>query len=253
MEIKLCAISDIHGSLPQIPKCDILCICGDILPLDIQRDYFKSIAWLAGPFQTWALNLDCKHIVMIWGNHDFIGERLTNNGTRLFETNSMFRVFNMCGEDQHEVLFNNDITKKIRILQDESCTLMGVKFYGTPWCPSLKNWAFYGTSEELIEKFEKIPSDTCVLLTHCPPKYNTQGVVLQKNWNYLRDFGCQELQDAIEKKFTVKSTTTLILSGHIHSGNHEIEGTGGLSYRNVSLKDEDYELVYLPFEYILYV
>jgi hypothetical protein len=72
-------------------------------------------------------------------------------------------------------------------------------------------------------------------------------VVLQSNnWNYYKDFGCQELRDAIEKKFAVKSTSTYILSGHIHSGNHDFEFNGGIVYKNVSIKNEDYEITYEP-------
>ena len=233
--VKICAISDIHGDLIDIPECDILCICGDILPFNMEKNIHYSIGWLAGPFQQWALAAPCKHVVMIWGNHDFIGENFYKGW--------------LDSEDIHEILFQNDIgTPKIHILCDESIELLGVKFYGTSWCPSLKNWAFYGDSKRLKEKFSNIPSDTNILLTHCPPKFGKQGMVLQSDsYNYLSDYGCKELQEAIEKKFAVKSTTTFILSGHIHSGNHCEEVHGGFVYRNVSVKDEDYVVSYEPY------
>ena len=40
-KLKITAISDIHGDLPIIDPCDVLCICGDIVPLEIQRNYTK--------------------------------------------------------------------------------------------------------------------------------------------------------------------------------------------------------------------
>ena len=179
---------------------------------------------------------------MIWGNHDFIGQKYEDK----YYT----------GDEVAQIIFQNDLgpDPKIYILSDDSIELMGIKFYGTSWCPELKNWAFYADSENLKTYFDMIPSDTDVLLTHCPPKYGQQGIVLQpNNWNFGTNFGCQELQDAIEKRFAVKSTTTHILSGHVHSGNHCEEVNGGLVYRNVSIKDENYEPVYLPKVFTIYV
>ena len=247
MEVKICAISDIHGSLIEIPECDILCICGDILPLDIQRKNDASVGWLAGPFQKWLLEAPCKYVVMIWGNHDFIGQKYEDKYCT--------------GDEVAQIIFQNDLgpDPKIYILSDDSIELMGIKFYGTSWCPSLRNWAFYGDSKTLEEKFDLIPLDTNVLLTHCPPEFGQQGIVLQRNnWNFLANFGCSELQDAIERKFVDlrrnKDYNKLyVLSGHIHSGNHEWENDGNVWYRNVSIKDENYEPVYLPKVFTIYV
>ena len=41
--MKICAISDIHGYLPKMEECDVVCICGDILPLSIQHNLKASI------------------------------------------------------------------------------------------------------------------------------------------------------------------------------------------------------------------
>jgi predicted MPP superfamily phosphohydrolase len=245
MEKKICAISDIHGHLPEIPECDILCICGDIIPLYIQRDFAQSIAWLSGPFQKWALEAPCKHVVMVWGNHDFIGERLDKYGCK--EPNEEYQwLLGMNPKQVCEFLFKCDEDNKIHLLLDTEEVIDGIKFYGMPWCPSLRNWAFYGDSETLKEKFNQIPSDFDVLLTHCPPKYGQQGIVLQTNWNFGKDFGCEELQEALVQKTMLRSDVCWVLSGHIHSGNHNWETHGPLVYRNVSIMDEDYEPTYSP-------
>jgi Icc-related predicted phosphoesterase len=245
MEKKICAISDIHGHLPEIPECDILCICGDIIPLYIQRGFAQSIAWLSGPFQKWALEAPCKHVVMVWGNHDFIGERLDKYGCK--EPNEEYQwLLGMNPKQVCEFLFKCDEDNKIHLLLDTEEVIDGIKFYGTSWCPSLRNWAFYGDSETLKEKFNQIPSDFDVLLTHCPPKYGQQGIVLQTNWNFGKDFGCEELQEALVQKTMLRSDVCWVLSGHIHSGNHNWETRGPLVYRNVSIMDEDYEPAYSP-------
>lgn len=224
----LAAISDLHGDIPEIPKCDVLCISGDIIPLDIQRSTTKSCKWLKNEFMPVMMGSDCKHIIMTWGNHDFIGHVLYRDGHS--------------GEEQTKMFFGDD--SKFHILIDEFVEIEGVKFYGTPWIPELSGWAFYNTSENLKEIFEKIPEDIDVLLTHCPPKIGTQGVVLEKCWNYLKNFGCEELYNVLKEKTFEKEL--LVLSGHIHSGNHNIEQKENVRYVNVSLKDENYNISYKP-------
>lgn len=247
--MKIVALSDLHGNLPELPQCDVVCICGDIVPLMVQKNAIQSVAWLSGPFQKWALDLPCEKVIMIWGNHDFIGERLLKYGSVDGDTIGFPLGYN--GSMQHNLLFQNDTDEKIVILCDERYEYKNKVFYGTPWCPELRNWAFYKDSEGLKEKFLGIPYETDVLLTHCPPKFGQQGVVLETNWNFGSNFGCQELQDTLENTFKLKSCGTHILSGHIHSGNHNIEARGGIIYRNVSLLNEDYEVAYKPFEFNL--
>lgn len=246
--MKIVALSDLHGNLPELPPCDVVCICGDIVPLMVQKNIIASTAWLSGPFQKWALELPCEKVIMIWGNHDFTGEFFCKYGSSISLDEPQWTK-GYDGRTQHHLLFQNDADEKIIILCDERYEYKGKVFYGTPWCPELRNWAFYQDSDGLKEKFLGIPYETDVLLTHCPPKFGQQGVVLETNWNFGSNFGCQELQDALENVFKFKSGVTHILSGHIHSGNHNIETHGGLAYRNVSLLNENYEVAYKPFEF----
>ena len=249
--MKIVAISDTHGYLPELPQCDVVVIAGDIIPLHIQKQYETSIAWLSGPFQDWALNLKCEKVIFIAGNHDFVFEKLWRGG-------------DYATTDPHWSMYNNPIlmrnllfqlddrdNPKIVYLQDSEVIYKGVKFYGTPWCPELRNWAFYGSSDELSIRFESIPEDTDILITHCPPRFGHQGIVHETNWNYMRDFGCVELETTVNRKFVEKTKFTHIVSGHIHSGAHREEFNNNIIYRNVSIKDENYEVSYQPYEFTI--
>lgn len=250
--MKIVAISDLHGHLPELQPCDVVTISGDILPLHIQDRYEDALCWLAGPFQDWALKLDCDKVIFIAGNHDFVFEYMNDNGEhtchKVKSNEPSWQVgctaFVIMG-----TLFKMDdyANRKIIYLQDTAYTYNGVKFYGVPWCPNLRNWAFYGDKQHLLNQFNKIPDDVDVLITHCPPKYGLQGTVLETNWNYMNDFGCVELQQVIDERFANKDMW--ILSGHIHSGKHEVEKMNNVKYRNCSIKNEDYEVAYQPFEF----
>lgn len=231
--MKVIGISDIHGHLPELPSCDVVCISGDILPLSIQRNFVASWVWLLEHFTDWANKLDCKHVVIIAGNHDFI-----------------FSECSKLGQDM-SVLWKD--SPKIHYLQDTSIEIDGKLFYGTPWIPVLEGWAFYADSYQLEDLFNQIP-DCDVLLTHCPPMIGDAGKVLQSGYNYGRDFGCEELRKAIKNK-----KVNWVLSGHVHSGDHEVtnyycepNGTPHeINIVNVSIKDEDYKVTYKPFEFEL--
>lgn len=231
--MKVVGISDIHGYLPELPSCDVVCISGDILPLEIQRNFKASWVWLLDDFTNWANELDCKHIVFIAGNHDFI-----------------FSECGGLGMDMRNLWKDSD---KIHYLQDTSIEIDGKVFYGTPWIPNLSGWAFYLDSDRLTDAFNKIP-DCDVLLTHCPPRINHAGMVLQKGYNYGRDFGCEELRLALRDK-----DVKWVLSGHIHSGEHNVtyyehgcdDNIFTTNIVNVSVKDEDYKVTYKQFEFEL--
>ena len=67
--MKIIGVSDIHGNLIDIPKCDVLCIAGDIINLNDQKNFLKSEHWWKTRFLTWAMKQPCDKIIIVPGNH----------------------------------------------------------------------------------------------------------------------------------------------------------------------------------------
>lgn len=228
--MRICALSDLHGYLPtqNLPKAEVYTISGDIVPLELQGNVLRSISWYLLRFLPWAESLPCKKVILIAGNHDFFFERI--------------HKFEKLGPGGDELLTCQHTTKVV-YLEDSEMFYNGVSFYGTPWIPDLRSWAFYKDSSGLKKVFDKIPENVDILLTHTPPRVGKAGKVLQpSSFNFGADYGCQELADAIAKK-----KPKYVLCGHVHSGDHEEFVTSeGVRVINVSAKNEDYLPTFKP-------
>lgn len=252
--MKIVAISDLHGFLEKpenMPEGDVLCICGDIVPLEYQNDMAESIAWFCLEFVPWTDSLSYKKVIFIGGNHDYFLEKLhmksyhdfveDDKGGR-FET--LYRFDGSSSRVLKKLLPGNNKGKhKLVYLCDNSVDVEGKKFYGTPWIADLSKWAFYLPEDELIKRWGNIPNRLDVLMTHMPPRYHGVGEVIQRGkFNSGTDYGSESLAANIiarDIKFTI--------SGHVHSGCHNPqETTEGHYMANVSIKDEDYAPRYYP-------
>lgn len=135
--MKVLAISDLHGYMPELPKCDLLLLGGDYCPT---RNIEHERRFMVGPFATWLKSLDARYIVGIAGNHDFV------------------------------LQYEPEVARQLPwiYLQDGYVDLEGVKIYGTPWTPPFFDWAFMKPEKELKDVFSYIPDDLDILLTHGP-------------------------------------------------------------------------------------
>lgn len=145
----------------------------------------------------------------------------------------------------HDCLFEKDpilaqclVPSNVKYLEDDFVIIEGIKIYGTPWQPEYQNWAFNEPSIDRRTKiFSKIPSDTDLLISHCPP----YGVL--DEWDGI-SVGCEALLARVldvEPKWHV--------FGHIHDsyGFYAPEGKlKGTQFANVSLVNDDYKLVNNP-------
>ena len=224
--IKICAISDMHGILDfDIKPCDILCICGDIVPLKVQQYHEGTLKWLAKEFVPWCEKQPCEKVFLIAGNHDWIAMNHPDDWEAMFEGT---KIKYLCDSEAGYIKETNDTYQEISI-------------YGTPWCHQFYNWAFMASDAQLEKIYNKIPYKVDILLTHdCP--HGTSDVIQQDvPWNTGRHIGCIPLGDAVDNK-----KPRLHFCGHLHSCNHEMEKRGETEVRNVSMVDETYKRVYEP-------
>ena len=136
--MRVCAVSDLHGNLPDTPECDLLLIAGD---LTLHSSRARERDWLDGPFREWLKTRPAERIVGVAGNHDFYAERDPD--------------------------FMGDLPWVY--LQDETTTFGDHVIHGSPWSNWFGNWAFMAHDTDLIERAELIPNETTILITHGPP------------------------------------------------------------------------------------
>lgn len=242
--MKVVAISDIHGYLipvRKMPKGDVLCISGDLCPLGIQNDVYKCVSWFCLIMLPWIDSLPYKNVILIAGNHDFWLQQIGPD--RGCSSVDVMVSLLPCG-----MLSEHD---KLIYLFDDSVIIDNVKFYGTPWIADLKGWAFYRPDHSdyetctvgLDSKYDNIPEDADVILSHMPPKIGKIGTVMQR---YQHNTGANYGSDILAKTL-LKKNYKWLLCGHVHSGEHVpmVHGTGKVV--NVSIKDENYNVKYEPF------
>lgn len=214
--MKITFISDTHnkhnGLTSLLPGGDLLIHAGDISSMGYKHEIQQFLKWFNG--------LDSyKHKIFIAGNHDWG-----------FQDNP-----EMC----KELL---EFYDKVTYLQDD-LELIGddyetaVKVYGSPWQPEFYNWAFNlpRMGWELEQKWNDIPIDTDILITHGPSwgRVDTvkgQGVPL----------GCELLKERLEVV-----VPKIHVCGHIHSG-YGYVFDGVTHYFNASVLDEQYNLTQKP-------
>ena len=207
--MKLVCMSDTHGLIPKckIPDGDVLIHSGDFMNTGI--NVIEIIR-----FNNWFSLLPHKHKIIVPGNHDVYFERLY----------SYARSF---------------LDKDIKVLIDEEYKINNIKFYGSPWQPAFNNWAFNlpRNGHELEEKWDMIPLDADVLITHSPP-YGILDTITQKS----KPQGCKKLYKKIMNDLKLR----LHVFGHIHGSGSKIveikqvDGTK-ISFINSAICTEAYK------------
>lgn len=186
--MRIVCISDTHGTFPELPDGDILVHTGDFSG---GRFPIASIAahgnWFADLLETKSY----KRVLVVAGNHDVPFEREPSVARASLEVDG-----------------------RITYLQDSGVEIDGVRFWGSPWQPEFFDWAFnLPRGEKLREKWDLIPDDTDVLLTHGPPHGILDLCPSMKDSTKNVHVGCQELRGRVDQV-----RPALHVFGHIHEG-----------------------------------
>lgn len=230
MDITLALTADVHGWLPRMPEAEVGVVSGDVCP-DFPTNHSPSqFEWFVNEFLPWADEVPTKVLLVVWGNHDWLGQEIHNrpdSGLAL-----AFRV----AIDAHNA---RGIGPKVVVLTDDAYVYtkdgVSVRFYGIPWVPSFHSWAFMmdDTDGGLGVKYQHVPILTDVLIAHGPPE-------LHNNLSKNRD-GVYCGSVAFANWFKRHSDTSLkmIVCGHIHEGfglySTERSGRPAVDIYNVAL------------------
>ena len=226
--MKVTAISDLHGNLIDITEeCDLICICGDISPLEIQKDHIKMTKWFFNDFYEWIMKLPCTLVILTPGNHDFW----------LYKFISSSKMY---------------LWDKLEILIDDSTMFYSgnddkwYNIYATPQCKDFGKWPYMPGNDTLTEYYSKIPENVDILICHDSPNINEVGMIhydepINNEGDTKVEAGNQYLAKAI-----IDKQPRYVFSGHIHSGNHNITKYNNTNLVNVSILDESYNIYYKP-------
>ena len=208
--MRFVCISDTHNRLNQVhlPPGDVLLHAGDLTGRGTLEEVQRTAEDLA------KLNYTYKFIIA--GNHDFAFEQ--NPG----------RVKEILSHSAPDVIY----------LQDESVVINGIKIYGSPWQPWFYDWAFnLKRGLEIRQKWDLIPNDTDILMTHGPAYGFRDKTLLGEH------AGCEELLKVIRERVQPRYH----VFGHIHEGyGQERDPEHEITYINASICTLRYAPTNLP-------
>ena len=215
MKKKITFISDTHTKHEKLngflPGGDLLICSGDISGKGSIPELLHFFKWFNELEQY-------DHKIFIAGNHDFGFEQYKDDVKGLLTGYKWIDYL----EDE-----------KMELWDEEDQQLI---IYGSPWQPEFHNWAFnLPRGEKIKEKWDMIPKDVDILITHGPP-YGKLDYVPFDGVNV----GCEELLKVIED---IKPKIHVF--GHIHEG-YGYVFDGNTHYINAAVLNGRYEFKNKP-------
>lgn len=214
--MRITVISDTHGRHLELddkhfPGGDLLIHAGDFLKFGTYKMELKSFCQWYDLFDNYINN------IFVAGNHD------------LYIVNE---------KDDSKKVINNH--KWIEYLQDDWFIYSdkygeAVKIWGSPWTPKMEGESVFTPprdSEDIKKKWNNIPNDVDLLLTHSPPYGILDNLIYHDE--DMGHLGCKFLLNRVKE---IKPKIHIF--GHIH-GENEYYFDGNTHYINAALMDDKF-------------
>ncbi len=226
--MRIVALSDQHGFLPDVPPGDLLIVAGDVCPDwidgELAQDHpDRQKVWFETQARRWLAGTPATHRLLTWGNHDWCGQAFT------FDADAPAHARDGA----------------LQIVVDRRTTVPATKPPGsiaiwmTPWSNLFMDWAFMKPRAVLAGMYAAIPAGINILVTHQPP-FGYGDTHDPTGSGQPEHLGNPDLLAAIDR---IKPR--LVICGHIHGGHGRFDHHGTAIY-NVSVVDDCYQLAHPP-------
>lgn len=192
-----------------IPTGDVLIHAGDFT----MHGHYEEVC----QFVSWLKKLPHRWKIIIAGNHERVLDTLWNMNHHHSRHHS---APDTCEQARRLLCDPAAIRAGIVYLEEEAFVIPGsnIKVYGSPYQTSYHDWAFNVSSEEESQRrWNLIPPDTDILITHEPP----QGILdeVEPGVSVGSAFLREAVLDRVKPSFHV--------FGHIHQayGTSRVDGT----------------------------
>jgi Icc-related predicted phosphoesterase len=196
--MRLVIASDTHSLHRKIsvPDGDVFIHCGDFSR--------KGTVANVRTFGKWLAELPHQHKIVVAGNHD---KALENEPDKAIPK-----------------------LGKVHYLEDTSLNIDGFTFYGSPWLPIWLSRNFQLEEDERADKWDHIPEDVDILITHGPPE-----LTLDRNiWK-------QVCGDRLLRQRLTEISPAIHAFGHIHESSGSLR-RGNTLYVNAAILNDLYKV-----------
>ncbi|APA10194.1 hypothetical protein sscle_06g049640 [Sclerotinia sclerotiorum 1980 UF-70] len=198
-------ISDTHNGTTngsfKLPQGDVLIHAGDLTNQGNYSELEKTIKWIEDA------NFEAK--IIIAGNHDITLDPSFYSQYGLYFHNQNPQDVNKCQElldRSPSILYLNHEAAEVS-LASPTGPHTTFRIFGSPFSPAKGMWAFGYPQPEASKRWNNIPLDVDIVLTHTPPKYHCD----ERNDRVAA--GCEYLRQALWR-----IRPRLAICGHVHEG-----------------------------------